>query len=343
VSLKNAMDERAGRAAGRVGLREMHRQAAQAQTGEADTTVWIPLEELVVDEQIQVRQNGLDPERVQQYATAMIEYGGWGSFPPLDVFRDPETNELRIAGGFHREGAVPVANRGLAEANKNPITEAPCKVRTGGINEAIEFAEEDNLKHGLNLTARDKRGIFERRMGLPEHPWTQFSNVRWGAELGVDEGTIRNWRKAFSSLTSEFSEVRETKGKKAPEKRIGKDGRPYRIDRVQKASRKRAQKKAKETTPEPARDLDESEPARQWQDERPAQPRGLYRSAGTASPRPAMGAADDSVPTEQDKKHWIVSQLRKLAGMVGESGEPESARTLIGEANTLAGKWRIGR
>jgi hypothetical protein len=115
------------------------------------------------------------------------------------------------------------------------------------------------------------------------------------------------------------------------------------VSGIQKAARKRAKSKPSAPTLECARDLDKDEPAGQWQDERPAQPRGLYRPAGTTTPSPATGAADDSVPTEQDKKHWIVSQLRKLAGMVGESGEPESARTLIGEANTLAGKWRIGR
>ncbi len=62
-----------------------------------------------------------------------------------------------------------------------------------------------------------------------------------------------------------------------------------------------------------------------------------------ASPAAGVRTADDSVPTGHDEKRWVVDQLRKLAGMVGEFGELESARTLIGEANTLAGKWGIGR
>ncbi len=345
MSLKDAMSNRSDRAAIRTGLREMQRQAARAQAGDADTVVWIPLKDLKVDPRIQVRVNGLDFERVQQYALAMVAYEGWGTFPPLDVFRDPETNELRIAGGFHRNGGIPIANQLLEEEKKSLITEAPCKVHPGGIDEAIEFAEEDNLKHGLNLTTRDKRGIYVRRMGILDHPWQEWSNRRVAGELGVDEGTIRHWKEALFSLTAENSALRENEGKKGPEKRVGADGRQYRVDRVQKAAQKRAQSQSKPkpsvTPPEPARNLDESEPAGQWQDERPAQPRGLYR--GAVSPAVGMSTADDSVPTEHDMKHWIVDQLRTLAGLVGEFGERESARTIIGEANDLAKRWRMGR
>ena len=206
------------RASGRSDLYALRQQSANKQAGVADNAVWLALDSIIVDEAIQVRQAGLDPERVSQYALAMVEYGGWGTFPPLDVFRDPETDELYLAGGFHRRAAVDASQQTRVEDDKYPIEEAPCVVHPGGREAAIEFAEDDNLTHGLNLTNKDKRAIFKRRL-VEGHVWAQYSNRRIAAELGVDEGTVRNWRKKLES-GAENSAGETTI-------RIGQDGKAY--------------------------------------------------------------------------------------------------------------------
>jgi len=61
-SLINARVQRAGE---QMDLRALQRQAAQNETVEWDTTVSIPLEDIVIDERIQVRVAGLDPDAIR--------------------------------------------------------------------------------------------------------------------------------------------------------------------------------------------------------------------------------------------------------------------------------------
>ncbi len=289
-------------------------------------------DDLKIDPEIQVRVKGLDPVRVEELKQVLLNGGHFKD--PIRAFRDDEGN-LWLSAGFRR-----------TEATRQALLEAPpgmeiapliCEDCPGGRAAAIEDAENDNLKHGEPLSAEDKRALFRRRF-VRGHEWfsKNWSNNQIAAELAVNEITIRRWR---SSLTSTNVEVRESKGEKASEKRVGADGREYRVDRLQKAAQRRAKL---ESIPRPApAGADSGEPTGKWQDEHPAQPRGLYRQ--TASPAARTGTTDDSVPLEQDEKRWVVDQLRKLAGMVGEYGELQSARTLIGEANALAKNWGIGR
>lgn len=223
-------------------LRGMQRDAARRQSLDAETTVQIDLGLIGVDEAVQVRQNGLDMERVQQYALAMIEYGGWGEFPPLVVFRNPDTNEVLLAGGFHRRAAVDLAQQGLAEDGKPPIEQVPCEMRTGDRHAAIEFAEDDNLQHGLNLTNRDKRAIYERQI-TEGHTWARYSNRRIAAELGISEITVRRWRNDMTATNVAVGE---------PETRIGQDGREYDVSNIQGANQRRASEQRPPADPAPA-------------------------------------------------------------------------------------------
>lgn len=213
---KNMMLNRARRAGDLLALRD---EAARIERGTQDATVLLPLADITVDEQVQVRVAGLDAETVAAYATIFAE---GGEFPPVVVFRDERNGALYLADGFHR----------VAAARKAGLTEIAAEVRPGGLAGAVEYAEEANLTHGLNLTMRDKRAILERRIARG-HEWASWSNVRLAAALGVDEGTIRKWRRA---MTSENSEV-------APAKRVGADGRVYDVTNIQKANRQRTTSK----------------------------------------------------------------------------------------------------
>jgi len=223
-SLINARVQRAGE---QMDLRALQRQAAQNETVEWDTTVSIPLEHIVLDERIQVRVAGLDQERVAQYALAMEMDA---EFPPVILFRDGET--LYLADGFHRVAAA-------WQAKKEKIR---AEVRPGGYEAALDYAEEANLNHGLELSTRDKRNIFRRRM-LRGHEWTGWSSRRIAAALGVDEGTVRNWRRKLSAENSAVE----------PQQRMGADGRIYDVSNIQASNEQRTQQQEKQKPPKPRR------------------------------------------------------------------------------------------
>jgi uncharacterized ParB-like nuclease family protein/transposase len=216
---KNLMLTRARRAGDLLALRG---EAARIERSTQDTVVMLPLADITVDGRVQVRVAGLDADTVAAYATVFAE---GGEFPPVVVFRDERDGTLYLADGFHR----------VAAARKAGLTEIAAEVRPGGLVGAVEYAEEANLTHGLNLTIRDKRAIFERRL-TRGHEWATWSNRAVAAALGVDEGTIRNWRKALEVTTAENSAV-------APAKRVGADGREYDVRKIQAAARRRATSK----------------------------------------------------------------------------------------------------
>ena len=296
-------------------LRGLRRDAARRQAGgDADTSVLVSLDDIVIDETIQPRQAGVDAGRAQQYATAMVEYGGWGQFPPVVVFRDPATNVLRLAGGFTRRVAVDLARQTLLQDGKPPIEVIPCEIRVGGYREAVEFAEDDNLQHGMDLTSRDKRAIYFRRM-TEGHIWAEYSNRRVAAELGVDEGTIRNWHR---KLTAENSAVGQS------DTRTGRDGRTINVGGIQKAHRGQGDRPARQryvdgaefdqtaAYDEPSVDLDE--PVGTWSDEPPAQPRGAG-DAGVSFGTP--GEDNRAVEHLSDKlSEWVGASIRLKGALV---------------------------
>ena len=274
-------------------------------------------DELEIDSAIQVRVNGLDPARVEELKQVLLNGGSFKD--PNRAYRDDD-GKLWLSAGFRRTEATRLA---LLEAPPN-VTIAPliCDIFPGGREAAIEDAENDNLKHGEPLSQEDKRLIFTRRM-VREHEWftEKFSNRKIAAELAVSEGTIRNWLKTIPSLTAQDYAVRETEGKKGPEKRVGADGRNIRVDRIRKAAQKRTTMPRPTPPPEPAYD-DEGLPDRHVDDETP----GWHES-------PA------AVPSDDDDKRWIMDQLHKLAGMLDRFGRPGDARVLRGVLSALAREW----
>src|SRR5262249_26911096 len=83
---------------------------------------------------------------VSEYAELMAS---GVKFPPPDVFHDG--NEYYLAHGFHRMLAATRAN----------ITELPCIVHSGSVQDAIWFSLATNIENGERRSAADKRHAVE--------------------------------------------------------------------------------------------------------------------------------------------------------------------------------------
>lgn len=224
-------------------LTQMTQQAAAAQAGQGDSWVWLALDEIIIDERIQVRVSGLNPDTVEQYAVVMFEHGGWGPFPPVDVHWDPEREGYLLSAGFHRLAAARRATQMLIDEGQDGIFQVKANQRPGGYDGALDYAESDNLTNALALSSRDKRNIFERRVQRG-HIWAQQSDRAVASELGVDHKTIGNWRRGLEQSTGENSPVE-------PQVRIGLDGKVRDTSTIAEANRQRAQQPDPEPRPEP--------------------------------------------------------------------------------------------
>jgi hypothetical protein len=188
----------------------------------------VSLGEITEDPAIQVRVGGLDADHLELLVQVLLNGGSFDD--PIELVRDDESGALLLAAGFHRCAATRLA---LERADELvPITDKlDARIhQSGGRALALEIAEEDNLRHGLKLTNEDKFHIFERRIAR-HHEWVRWSNRRLAAELGVSEGTIRNWRQ---ELTAQNYAVN-------PRQRVGADGRVYDVSGIQEASQARQQ------------------------------------------------------------------------------------------------------
>jgi ParB-like chromosome segregation protein Spo0J len=94
---------------------------------------------LSLDERFQHRDDGLNAERVEEYAADVDK------LPPPVVFR--EGNKNWFPGGFHR----------LAAHEKVGLDKIRCTVRTGTWLEAYRFSLAENSEHGMRRTSADKR------------------------------------------------------------------------------------------------------------------------------------------------------------------------------------------
>lgn len=172
----------------------------------------VALSDLIVSKEVQVRVGGLDEENVERLFA--VKQNG-GELPPIIAY---ETERgLFVADGFHRMEAY----KRLGE------TSIKAEIRKGSFEEALNFAEEANLKHGKMLSAADKKNLLIRRLARG-HGWANTSNREIARQLGVDHKTISNWIDRYNAT-----------GENSPVKRAevtGADGRTYNTSNIKRAN-----------------------------------------------------------------------------------------------------------
>ncbi|WOS64259.1 hypothetical protein [Sinorhizobium fredii] len=136
------------------------------------------------DRDLQMREAGIDPAVVADYAEAM---NAGAEFPPVILFSDGEG--YWPGDGFHRIAASRSLDRETINAD----------VREGGKREAMLFAVGANANHGLRRTSADKRRSVLAMLRDPE--WSKWSDREIGKRCLVDHKTVATVR---SELTGEI-------------------------------------------------------------------------------------------------------------------------------------------
>lgn len=177
----------------------------------------VRIADITIDQSLQVRVHGLDENTVQEYMTTLTNGEG---LPAIRVYR-LEDDTLLLSSGFHR-----------LEAHKRLEREfIAAEIVTGTRRDAVEYAYEDNRKHGLKLTNQDKRAFLIAR--LLDGTWFELSNQELGRRLGVDHKTVADWIKKHNESTGENSPVERTHT-------VGRDGKRRDTSGIVEANRKRA-------------------------------------------------------------------------------------------------------
>lgn len=163
----------------------------------------LSLDLITIDNSLNPRVGALDQEKVVEYKEHLDR------LPPMDVF-EVDGGYILVAG-FHRIAAHRLAGRDSAEF----------VVHQGTREEAAEFADLDNLSHGINLTREEKRSVAERQ--LCRHP--DWADSRIARSCYTTDKTIRKIRKEL-----------EAAGRiEVHDRLIGADGvaRPRNIERAE--------------------------------------------------------------------------------------------------------------
>lgn len=166
----------------------------------------IKLSEIVTDAGTQVRA-ALNDSTVNDYAEAMA---GGAKFPPIIVFHDG--NRYLAADGFHR----------IFAALRIDAEQIECEIRKGGKPDAIKFALGCNAHHGLRRTNADKRHAVG--MALKEFP--KLSDRALAEICLVGHTFVADVRRAQVESDSTCG---ANGSHLPPPRRIGKDGKEYRL------------------------------------------------------------------------------------------------------------------
>lgn len=135
----------------------------------------LKLDDVIVDNDLNPREGALDQDVVLDYSAHIDD------LPPMTAF--DVQGFYYLVGGFHRYAAHRLALRDTGRF----------VVHQGDRNEAKEFADLDNLKHGLRLNRAERRRVIERQ--LKRHP--EWSDVRIATACYTTDKTVRSVREAL--------------------------------------------------------------------------------------------------------------------------------------------------
>jgi len=157
--------------------------------------ILVPIEDIVVDKGFLIR-DGLDKATVALYKENLEQIVNES---PIVVFYTPRG--LLLSDGFHR----------LAAAKQLNWDKIPAKIKHGSVQDAFAYACMANLKHGKPLTKEERKRAICEFIKLRAH----LSNVQIAKELGVNEITVRRYRKELEAA-GELEPITE---------RLGADGK----------------------------------------------------------------------------------------------------------------------
>lgn len=176
------------------------------------------LRELTVLPDVFQHREYLREATIREYFT---KYRNGEEFPPLLVAQIKEG--LFLIDGFHRFEAL----KRLCHKQKPklvPVEIVQCRDE----KEARWIAAQRNMRHGLPLTRKDRRNVFNAYVGAGQH-WKvyrkQYKSWRQIAkDMGIDHKTARDWmekdhRKIWEKMSGEEREDmhdKDTMGSRQP-------------------------------------------------------------------------------------------------------------------------------
>lgn len=137
-----------------------------------------PLDDITIDPDIQQRVVHIDDRIVSEYAD-VLESGGL--LPAVVAFQDGDT--LLLADGFHRYAAHGRVGR----------KQIPVAIIEGTRRDAVLYAVQANLRHGLRPTQADRRKAVETLLRDPE--WSEWSDREIARRCGVSPTTVGTLRR----------------------------------------------------------------------------------------------------------------------------------------------------
>lgn len=144
----------------------------------------LELDQVIVDNDLNPRQGALDQDVVLDYSAHVDD------LPPMAAY--DVQGFYFLVGGFHRYAAHRLAQRSTGRF----------LVHQGSREEAKEFADLDNLRHGLRLSRSERREVIRRQ--LKRHP--EWSDNRLASACYTTDKTVRVIREELEA-TSEIPKL----------------------------------------------------------------------------------------------------------------------------------------
>lgn len=124
-------------------------------------------DDIIVDEDIQIRAGGIDPEFVDRYVDGYT--GSFpGQMPPPWVFRTPQG--LMLADGFHRLAALDKVKKCA-----DYILTVWCQ--DGSRDDAIIYATTANTRHGRPLSREDRQQAIRRLLRMTDWSYRKIGDA----------------------------------------------------------------------------------------------------------------------------------------------------------------------